>query len=213
MRCPHCGSTNLQVIDSREAPEAVRRRRECEHGHRFTTYERHEAFVCPRCGAAESRLEQVEPTARGVQRRRRCAECGLNYVTVERFERSDLSVVKSDGRREPFNRDKLFQSLRSACAKRPVPVERIQVAVDDIETALFDSNRAEIESGEIATMVVERLISLDEVAYVRYASGYLEAGGIDGLLDVIREALRRRELESIRRTHIPLVPDEREPPG
>ncbi len=213
MRCPTCDSEHLQVVDSRDTPEAVRRRRQCENGHRFTTYERREVFACPRCGQDDSRIEVVELDAGGVRRQRRCGECGHVYGTEERAARTDVSVIKADGRREPFNRDKLFRALRTAVTKRPVSIEHIQAAVDAIQSELGDEGRAEVTSSRIAAMALERLVELDEVAYVRFASSYLEAGGIDRMQEVIEETLRRRELRSIRRTHVPLVPDEVEMSG
>ena len=213
MRCPECKSSDLQVIDSRETPEAVRRRRLCARGHRFTTYERHDVFKCPRCGGDDARIEQVAARNGSIDRRRRCGQCGLTYNTVERFALTELAVIKSDGRREPFNRDKLFQSLRTASIKRQVRVEDIQTAVDEIESGLHESRRAEVDSQEIARLAMECLLPLDDVAYVRYASGYVEAGGIDGMLEVIGETSRLRELDRIRRTNLQLVPDEMEPAG
>ncbi len=213
MRCPTCDSKHLQVVDSRDIPEAVRRRRACDNGHRFTTYERRDVFGCPRCGQDDSRIEVVKLEAGGVRRQRRCGECGHAYGTEERAALTDVSVIKDDGRREPFNRDKLFRALRTAAAKRPVSIDRIQAAADDIQARLVDDGRAEVTSRRIAEMALERLVELDEVAYVRFASGYLEAGGIDRMQDVIDETLRRRELQGIRRTHAPLVPDEVEMSG
>ena len=213
MRCPHCGSQKLQVVDSRDAPDAVRRRRECHNGHRFTTYERREVFTCPRCGAEDSRIERVELTATGVQRHRRCLACDLIYDTEERLARTDVAVIKTDGRREAFSRGKLFQSLQAATTKRPVPAERLLEVVDGIEAELFDSGRGEVPSSVIARMVMDQLRSLDEVAYVRYASSYLEEGGIEEMREVVEDTLQRRELEAIRKTNLPLVPEDVEPTG
>ncbi len=213
MHCPECGTARLQVIDSRDAPDAVRRRRECANGHRFTTYERREVFTCPRCESTETRVERAETGTRRVERRRRCGSCGLVFDTVEGLFRPDIVVIKSDGRREAFSHGKLFVALRAACSKRPVEAVALQSLADEIETELRDTGQAEVRSSVLAEMVLERLQTLDEVAYVRYASSYVEPGGIEDMLAVIADTLRRRELQTIRETNLPLVADEMELPG
>ena len=199
-------------MDSRDAPDAVRRRRECCNGHRFTTYERCEVFTCPRCASTETRVERTDVGARGVQRTRRCGPCGLIFDTVEGLFRPDISVIKADGRREPFNGGKLFGAVRTACSKRPVTTEALLTLADGIATALRDTGETEVRSAVLAEMVLERLQPLDEVAYVRYASSYVEPGGLEDMLAVIRDTVHRRELQSIRETNLPLVADEMESP-
>ena len=191
----------------------MRRRRECANGHRFTTYERREIFTCPRCDSTETRVEQADAGTRGVERKRRCGSCGLVFDTMEGLFRPDIVVIKSDGRQEAFSHGKLFVALRAACSKRLVGAEALQSLADDIETKLRDTGQAEVRSGALAEMVLERLQPLDEVAYVRYASSYVEAGGIEDMAAVIGETLRRRELQTIRETNLPLVEDEIELPG
>lgn len=211
LRCPECGTDRLQVVDSREAPDAVRRRRECIEGHRFTTYERCEVFSCPRCSATETRVEDTDVGARGVARTRRCGRCGLIFGTIEGLVRPDIFVIKADGRHEPFSGGKLFGAVRAACSKRPVATEELLMLADGIETELRDTGQTEVRSALLAEMVLERLQPLDEVASVRYASSYVEPGGVEEMLTVIRQTLDRRELQSIRDTNLPLVADESEP--
>ena len=198
------------MIDSREAPDAVRRRRECSNGHRFTTYERCEIFSCPRCSATETRVEDTDVSARGVARTRRCGPCGLIFGTIEGLVRPDIFVIKADGEREPFNGGKLFGAVRTACSKRPVSTEALLALADGIEAELRDTGQTEVRSAVLAEMVLVRLHPLDEVAYVRYASSYVEPGGLEDMLTVIRETLHRRELQTIRETNLPLVAEETE---
>ncbi|MDY6773678.1 MAG: transcriptional regulator NrdR [Candidatus Nanohaloarchaea archaeon] len=122
---------------------------------------------CPHCEASESRvLETRENTTDGATRRRReCKDCGERFTTYERVESPSLTVIKSDGSEEPFQREKLKEGIEKACQKR-------DVSQDDIETGLRASGRERIESSEIGDRVVEELKQVDEVAYVRFASVY-----------------------------------------
>lgn len=199
------------MIDSREAPDAVRRRRECANGHRFNTYERCEIFACPRCASTETRVVGTDVGARGVQRTRRCGPCGLMFDTVEGLFRLDISVIKADGRREAFNGGKLFDAARAACSKRPVSNQDLLTMADGIAAELRDTGQTEVRSALLAEMVLQRLQPLDEVASVRYASSYVEPGGLEDMLRVIRQTVHRREQQSIRDTNLPLVSDETEP--
>ena len=184
----------------------------CANGHRFTTYERREGFACPRCESTETRVDGVGSGVRGVERKRRCASCSHVFDTIERLSRPDIAVIKADGRREAFSHGKLFLALRAACSKRGVKPETIRSMADEIEIELRDASKAEIRSSMLAEMALDRLQVLDEVAYVRYASSYVERGGIEDMLTVISETLQRRELKSIRETNLPLVPDDMDQP-
>ena len=214
MRCPACASARLQVVDTREAADATRRRRACHDcGHRFTTYERRDIFACPHCGHDEARIESWELTSQGTLRRhRRCADCGLGYQTLERLARMDVRVVKDDGRREPFNRGKLYRSIMIAGTKRPVTSSWAEEAAIQIENQLLGRESLDVPSKQIADLVMERLVMLDEVTYVRYASGYFGEGGVQEMLETITESRLRRERTEIERTTLPLVPEEPEDP-
>ena len=146
-------------------------------------------------------------------RTRRCGRCGLIFGTIEGLVRPDISVIKTDGRREPFSGGKLFGAVRAACSKRPVTTEDLLTLADGIETDLRATSQTEVRSAVLAEMVLERLQPLDEVASVRYASSYVEPGGLEDMLSVIRQTLDRRELQSIRDTNLPLVADETETSG
>lgn len=127
---------------------------------------------CPFCGYTDSRVVDSRYAEEGIRRRRECARCGLRFTTYERVQTTALRVVKRDGRREEFNREKVKRGMLIACTKRPVPSDAIDKAVDAIEQALQRLGRAEVPSSIIGEMVMEHLKRLDRVAYVRFASVY-----------------------------------------
>ena len=127
---------------------------------------------CPYCEYSETRVIDSRDTPAGIRRRRECLRCGLRFTTQERLQTTALLVVKRDGRREGFDRDKARKGLLQACAKRPVSVVDIEKLGDEIERDLAGLNRAEIPSSLIGQMIMERLRRLDHVAYVRFASVY-----------------------------------------
>ncbi len=147
MRCPHCGDVQHRVIDTREAGDAIRRRRRCERcGQRFTTYE---------------------------------------HVAA------DLLVIKSDGRREPFDRQKLLSGIRIAAVKRPISSDAIEHVVVQIEDALHGLGKAEVPSSVIGGLVLDHLADLDKVAYIRFASVYLELNDLDEIRSEIDRLMGR----------------------
>jgi transcriptional repressor NrdR len=140
---------------------------------------------CPHCGETESKVIDTahELQAGGIRRRRECLKCGQRFSTVERVVQTTPLVVKRDGRREPFDRQKLLMGIRVACAKRPIPSESLDRLVDSIEARIQSSGKAEVPAKMIGDLVIAGLKELDQVAYIRYAMVYL------GLADV--EAVRR----------------------
>lgn len=139
---------------------------------------------CPHCGGSESKVIDTAHEADGTtHRRRECLDCCKRFSTVERAIVSRLQVIKQDGRREPFDRDKLLEGIRVACAKRPIPSERLEGLVDRIEAQLVSKGKAEVSSKTVGDMVIAGLKEIDQVAYIRYAIVYM------GLSDV--EAVRR----------------------
>jgi len=128
---------------------------------------------CPYCGFADSRVIDTRAISDGVRRRRECTECHKRFTTYERVAVRTIQVVKRDGRREDFARDKLLVGLRKACTKRPIPSEAIEDIVNGIEADLINSGRMEVTSQDIGQIVMEKLRDLDEVAYIRFASVYL----------------------------------------
>ena len=127
---------------------------------------------CPFCGSSDSRVIDTREVGEGIRRRRECQACHERFTTYERVARVNLLVIKRDGRREPFDRDKLSEGIRIACAKRPIASERIEEVIDAIEAGLYRLGKAEVPSRVVGEMVMDRLRELDGVAYVRFASVY-----------------------------------------
>ena len=155
-------------------------------------------MLCPYCGHNDSRVIDSRDAGEGVRRRRECLQCGLRFTTYERIQSTALLVVKRDGRREEFNRDKLMNSLRIACAKRPLPTGAIERVVNDIEAELQRLGRAEIPSSTIGEMVVQRLKSLDRVAYIRFASVYRDFADLETFKEEVEAMLSAKESASRR---------------
>ncbi len=129
---------------------------------------------CPYCGHEDTQVKDSRPSDDGtaIRRRRFCAGCGNRFTTFERVQLRDLTVLKTDGRRVPFDRDKLLRSVRIACRKRPVEEERIERIVNAIQRRMEMEAEGEIPSRRIGEMVMEALREVDQVAYVRFASVY-----------------------------------------
>ena len=129
---------------------------------------------CPFCGHEDTQVKDSRPADDGsaIRRRRLCGNCGQRFTTVERVQLRELTVLKSDGRRVPFDRDKLARSIRIAMRKRPVDDERIERIVNGIVRQLESSGESDVPSERIGRLVMEGLKNLDEVAYVRFASVY-----------------------------------------
>ena len=129
---------------------------------------------CSYCGHPDSKVVDSRVTDDGVRRRRECPSCAVRFTTAERLQATALMVIKRDGRREPFNRDKVMAGLQKACAKRPLAQRVLEQMVEEIEGELQKLGRAEVPSSLIGEMVMERLRKIDHVAYVRFASVYRE---------------------------------------
>ncbi len=129
---------------------------------------------CPFCGEIEDKVIDSRSSKDGdsIRRRRECASCKKRFTTHEKIEETLPSIIKKDGRREPFDRDKILKGMRIACRKRPVSTEAIDAAVDKIERELQERGQKEIKATEIGERVMQELHDLDEVAYVRFASVY-----------------------------------------
>lgn len=142
---------------------------------------------CPKCGSGSTRVVDSREAADSVRRRRRCEECGDRFTTYERLETTRPLVVKRDGTREEWNRMKLLAGVRLACTKRSISSARIEELVDDIEAQLTGTGRQEIDSAEIGQAVMRGLRSLDEVAYIRFASVYLRFRDVEGFLEEVEK--------------------------
>jgi transcriptional repressor NrdR len=129
---------------------------------------------CPYCGSLDTQVKDSRPTddSSAIRRRRVCPDCGGRFTTFERVQLRELTVIKSTGQREPFDRDKLLRSMRIALRKRPVDADRIDRLVNSLVRQLESSGESEIPSSQIGEMVMNALFNLDQVAYVRYASVY-----------------------------------------
>ena len=129
---------------------------------------------CPFCGHADTQVKDSRPSEDGaaIRRRRYCIGCGQRFTTIERVQLRELTVIKADGRRVAFDRDKLARSIRIALRKRPVPEERIERIVTGVVRQLEASGEAEVSSKQIGELVMETLKDVDAVAYVRFASVY-----------------------------------------
>ena len=133
---------------------------------------------CPFCGHDASQVKDSRPTDDGaaIRRRRQCEGCAARFTTFERIQLRELTVVKSEGRREPFERDKLLRSIGIAARKRPVEPVAIERLASGVQRQLETSGEAEVSSKRIGELVMEGLKGLDSVAYIRFASVYREFG-------------------------------------
>lgn len=129
---------------------------------------------CPFCGHGDTQVKDSRPTEdnAAIRRRRFCAACGSRFTTFERVQLRDLTVIKKSGRRVPFDRDKLARSIQIAVRKRPIDAERVDRVVSGLVRRLESSGESEIPSEVIGEMVMDALLNLDPVAYVRFASVY-----------------------------------------
>ncbi|WP_188453443.1 transcriptional regulator NrdR [Virgibacillus oceani] len=146
---------------------------------------------CSNCSYKSTKVLDSRPIEEGrsIRRRRECEQCGFRFTTFERIEEVPLIVVKKDGTRQEYSREKLIRGLIKACEKRPVPIEKIEGIALDVEKELRNSGASEIESNEIGEMVMDRLSEVDEVAYVRFASVYRQFKDISVFLDELRDLI------------------------
>ncbi len=146
---------------------------------------------CPYCNHEETKVVDSRQDGNVVRRRRECEKCGKRFTTYERVEELPLFVKKKDGRREPFNRDKLRRSIIIACNKRPVSSEQIERLVDSIESKIRFDEDNEISTNKIGRMVMNRLKRLDPVAYIRFASVYYEFDDVDAFEKALAQFKKR----------------------
>ncbi len=148
---------------------------------------------CSQCYHKNSRVLDSRPIEDGeaIRRRRECEQCGFRFTTFERREEVPLIIVKKDGTRQEFERDKLIRGLMRACEKRPVTIKTIEQLALDVEQAMRNSEEPEISSNHIGEMVLERLLEIDEVAYVRFASVYRQYKNVNVFLDELKELLNK----------------------
>ena len=164
---------------------------------------------CPYCAFSDTKVIDSRDSDEGIRRRRECLSCGERFTTFERVQTVGLQVIKKDGRRQDFSRDKVLLGIRRACEKRPLPVGAIEAVVDDVEITLQAQGKAEIPSNLIGELVMDHLRDLDHIAYIRFASVYRAFADIESL----REELESLSGVSLRETprlagQLSLIPDE-----
>lgn len=151
---------------------------------------------CPFCGYEESKVIDSRPTDEGekIRRRRECLQCQKRFTTYEIIETLPIVVVKKDKSRQVFDRTKLIGGMLRACEKRPVPLEVIERAVDDIEAQLQNSIDREVTSIKIGELAMDKLKNIDEVAYVRFASVYRQFRDINSFMDELARLLGNKSV-------------------
>ena len=143
---------------------------------------------CPYCHFRDSKVTDSRANDDGIRRRRQCIACGERFSTVETVQFSTVQILKRDGRREEFSREKLLRGLRSACAKRNISVAQLETVVSDIEAKVSADNRPEIPSHVLGELAMDALRRLDHIAYIRFASVYRSFTDIESLKEAV-EAL------------------------
>jgi transcriptional repressor NrdR len=152
---------------------------------------------CPFCASTNSRVIDTRSAEGGIRRRRECEDCGRRFTTYERVAPLRLMVIKQDGRREPFDRDKILSGIQIACAKRRIETDTIEELVSGIESELYHRGSREVTSREIGEMVMRNLRQLDAVAYIRFATIYRQFADVEDLLNEIESLQERRHWEEI----------------
>ena len=150
---------------------------------------------CPFCAHPESKVVDSRPTEEGVsiRRRRECLSCQRRFTTYEIVENLPLVVIKKDGSRQTFNKNKLLTGMVRACEKRPVSLDQLTHIADEIEQVLLNSLEREVTSGRIGELVMEHLKTLDEVAYVRFASVYRQFKDINTFMEELNTLLKENK--------------------
>lgn len=150
---------------------------------------------CRYCLSNDSKVVDSRPTDDGtsIRRRRECINCGKRFTTYEKIEEIPIMVIKKDGRREPFDSQKIFNGVRKACQKRPISAAEQDKLVDDVVREVFNSLDQEINTDDIGEMVIRRLKDLDEVAYVRFASVYRQFKDISTFMDELKLLLNEKK--------------------
>lgn len=151
-------------------------------------------MLCPFCGHTEDKVidSRESREADVIRRRRECLKCQKRFTTYERIEEIPYMVVKKDGRREKFDRQKVLNGLLRACEKRPVSVARLAELVDEVESKLAENAEREISTTEIGELLMERLKNLDKIAYVRFASVYRDFQDVEAFLGELQHLIRQK---------------------
>ena len=148
---------------------------------------------CPYCNYEETQVIDTRDTENleSTRRRRECMKCGKRFTTYERVEEADIIIVKKDGRRERFQRQKVLNGIIEACEKRQIPLEKIEKLVDEVESDLRKRDSVEVESKIVGELVMKKLKSLDKVAYIRFASVYREFEDLDRFTEELEKLQKK----------------------
>jgi len=150
---------------------------------------------CPFCDHVEDKVVDSRESKEGevIRRRRECLGCGKRFTSYERIDQVPHLVVKKDGRRERFDREKLLAGLMKACEKRPVPIKALETVVDEVEAMVQESPDREVPTAQVGELLMQRLRELDKVAFVRFASVYREFKDVDQFMATLKGLLETRE--------------------
>ncbi len=150
---------------------------------------------CPYCGYSESKVVDSRPTDESttIRRRRECIDCKGRFTTYEKIEETPIMVVKKDGNRQVFNRNKIINGMIKSCEKRPVSRDEIEKAADNIEKAVQNTLKKEVTSDDLGTMVMKELKELDEVSYVRFASVYRQFKDVQSFFNELEEIMNQKK--------------------
>ena len=151
-------------------------------------------MTCPFCGHREDRVIDSRESKEGdvIRRRRECTKCERRFTTYERSDEIPYMVIKRDGRREKFDRQKVLEGLLKACEKRPVAMGKLAELVDEVESRLADTPDREMSTTEIGELLMSQLRNLDKIAYVRFASVYRDFQDVEAFLTELKDLLQRR---------------------
>jgi len=150
---------------------------------------------CPFCGYKEDKVVDSRSTAEesAVRRRRECLKCGKRFTTYEYVEEVSLMVIKKDGRREAFDRKKLLAGVMKACEKRPISMEKMEEVITQVERAIQKKSDREISASRVGELVMEKLKTLDDVAYVRFASVYRQFKDVSQFMQELKDILDKEK--------------------
>jgi transcriptional repressor NrdR len=155
---------------------------------------------CPFCAFAEDKVvdSRESKEAESIRRRRECLKCGKRFTTYERIDEIPYMVVKKDGRREKFDRQKVLNGLLRACEKRPVPISKLEQIVNETESFVIESSERERKTSELGELIMNRLRRYDKVAYVRFASVYLDFKDVKEFMDELKDLVKAKDNVEVR---------------
>jgi transcriptional repressor NrdR len=155
---------------------------------------------CPFCGHPEDKVvdSRESKEAESIRRRRECLKCAKRFTTYERIDEIPYMVVKKDGRREKFDRQKVLNGLLRACEKRPVPISKLEQIVNEAESFVIESPERERKTSEVGELIMSRLRRYDKVAYVRFASVYLDFKDVQEFMSELKDLVKTKDAPEVR---------------